>query len=279
MAKVAIIYDRNLRPDTTGIYAEAALRSLGHEVFYYPPLTFLNGELVFRGYEDLPRDCDLYLQVDDDLAYPGVDRKPSAYWCIDTHRMAQMIGGMDRRVKAKSFTHVFAAQRDGAEQLGAYWLPLACDPSRHYPLPQTPKRYDWCFVGNQQFEERQRILGKVRERFPQCFLGSAFGDDMRKIYSSSKLILNIAIGNDVNMRVFEAQACGGLLITSATENGEDELFPDLVCYRTVEDLLEKMAYYLAKDRERADLAIRQGEIARSDHSYEARMQMLLRRCL
>ena len=52
---------------------------------------------------------------------------------------------------------------------------------------------------------------------------------MARVYSASRVVFNRSIRNDVNMRVFEALACGSLLVTNdLAENGQDELFQDRV---------------------------------------------------
>ena len=144
-----LIYDKFLRPDTTGVYCEAAMRSLGLEVLHYEPLVRNStNNLVFRGWEGLPQGADLYVQIDDDLAYPGPPvTAPTAYWCIDVHRMETMSGGpLNRWDKIKGFRYVFSAQRDMAQKLGVPWLPLAYDPAALRPLADCKKEWDWCFV-------------------------------------------------------------------------------------------------------------------------------------
>jgi len=108
--RIAICYDDSLRPDTTGGYCLRALRRLA-SAEHYPP------ERLAR----LPADHDLYLCVDDglDYAFPrhpsrslGAGPHPSAFWAIDTHL------NFPRALRrARDFDFVFAAQRQGAEQL------------------------------------------------------------------------------------------------------------------------------------------------------------------
>ncbi len=121
--RVAIIFDNTVRPDTTGGYCLRALRNLV-EVQH-----FLPSEL-----EIVPRTgFDLYLNIDDGLEYDLPDGlHPCAWWAIDTHLNPEWC-----QKRSKHFDFVFAAQRDGAEQLQeagihtACWLPLACDPEIH----------------------------------------------------------------------------------------------------------------------------------------------------
>jgi spore maturation protein CgeB len=146
---------------------------------------------------------------------------------------------------------VFAAQRDGAERLrqagidSAVWLPLACDPEIHR-RHEAPKEYDFAFVGNVVPGPRAELLEVLKSRYPSHFVGNAYLDEMARIYSASRIIFNRSVRNDVNMRVFEAAACGSLLVTNDLgENGQEELFRDgvhLVTYRDADELLAKIAY-------------------------------------
>src|SRR5262249_50802986 len=155
--------------------------------------------------------------------------------------------------KGRDFDCVFTAQRDGAEQLrksgidSASWLPLGCDPDIHNKH-DVPKRYDLCFVGNVFPGPREELLALLRRNFPGMFTGRCFFEEMAETYSASRLVFNRSIRNDINMRVFEALACGSLLVTNGlADNGLSELFQDgkhLATYASADELLDKMRFYL-----------------------------------
>ena len=71
-------------------------------------------------------------------------------------------------------------------------------------------------------------------------------------------MFNRSVRNDVNMRVFEALACGSLLVTNdLSDNGQDGLFRDgvhLATYRDADELLDKVAFYLKRDELRERIA-------------------------
>ncbi len=142
--RVALIYDRTVRANTTGVHCERALRRLGHEVIHVAPVTSQGGTLSFHGWRELPDDVDLYLQIDDDLGYPAPPRggPPSVYWCIDTHRMDELVplGLTNRWDKAEACDLVCSAQRNRAAELGGPWLPLAYDPSVIRAWPGARRR-------------------------------------------------------------------------------------------------------------------------------------------
>jgi SAM-dependent methyltransferase len=124
------------------------------------------------------------------------------------------------------------------------------------------------------------LIDLIRKRFRNTFVGQRFFDDMARTYSASRIVFNRSIANDVNMRVFEALASGSLLMTNdLSTNGQAELFQDgihLATYTHPEEMLDKIAYYLAHEpiRERIAAAGRQEAFAK--HTYRHRMETLLR---
>lgn len=270
VSRVALVFDHRLRKDTTGVYCRRALARLVDTTHVLP--------------EEVSKlssaDFDLFINIDDGLRYRWpVDLRPSVWWAIDTH--------LDRhwyREKASDFSLVFAAQRNGAEELRrmgfpeARWLPLACDPDIH-GRRDVEKRFDACFVGNKFPGPREDMLRAVQERFPNSFVGQRFFEEMAEMYCSSRVVLNRSIRDDVNMRVFEALASGSLLATNALpENGLDDLFHDgvhLATYCTIPDLLDRIDWYL----QRPDIADRIGDRGREEalsrHTYRHRMLRLL----
>jgi len=270
--RVAIIFDQGRRPETTGVYCREALAKLVHAEYFSPSHV---GQIPETGF-------DLYLQIDDGLRNRLPEAlHPRAWWAIDTHM--DFAWCLDY---ARHFDYVFAAQRDGAAQLRdqgidtASWLPLACDPSIHRPH-EVPVEYDLCFVGNVLPGPRAELLELLQRRYRKMFIGQRYFVEMAKVFSASKIIFNRSVKNDVNMRVFEAVACGGLLLTNdLADNGQAELFRDgqhLTTYGDADELLEKVEYY----RHREDLYRRIGEAGRQEaiarHTYEHRMRDLLER--
>ena len=231
--------------------------------------------------ESIPRTgFDLYLSIDDDTEHRlPPELHPRAYWAIDTHRDFAA-----RLRRSADCDLVFAAQRDGAERLraagieSATWLPLACDPGIHR-RHDVPKQYDVAFVGHIFPGPRDELLQAIAREFPGHFIGRAFFDEMARIYSASRVVFNRSLGNDVNMRVFEALACGSMLVTNdLAENGQDELFQDrvhLATYREPGEMLEIIAYYLAHADEREAIAAAGRAEAVGRHTYRHRMERLL----
>lgn len=269
--RVAVIFDDKARPETTGTYCRYALGGRVNVEHILPD-----------NLPRVPRDgFDLYLHVDDSLDYRlSLDLRPCAWWAIDTHLNFPWC--LER---ARDFDLVFAAQRDGAARLreagvtSATWLPLACDPEIH-SRHDVPKRYDFSFVGNVFPGPREDLLELLRRRFPNSFIGRAYFEEMAEVYSASRTVFNRSLKNDLNMRVFEALACGSLLVTNdLTDNGQAELFQDgvhLATYRDADELLDKIEFYLAREETREKIAAAGRAEALAKHTYAHRMERLLR---
>lgn len=271
ITKVALIYNDKPRPETTGFYCRRALGQLVDVEHFLP------SEL-----DRIPENgFDLYLNIDDGLEY-RLPRKlrPCAWWAIDTH-----INPTWYLEKGCDFDFVFAAQRDGAEYLRAHgissvaWLPLACDPDIHRPCDGIAKQHDLCFVGNVLDGPRADLLELLRKRYPNTFVGQRYFDEMAKTYAASRIVFNRSVGNDVNMRVFEALSCGAFLLTNnLRENGQEEHFQDgihLATYADPEELLYRVGHYLAQESLRDRIAAAGRNEAVAHHTYRRRMQQLL----
>jgi len=269
--RVAVIFDDRARPETTGVYCRHALEQLVDVAHFRPDQL-----------EQAPREgFDLYVNIDDGFDYllPS-ELRPSVFWAIDTH-----VNFDSCLRRARRFDLVFAAQRDGAERLrragiaSAVWLPLACDPEIHRKHDVT-KQFDVAFVGNVFPGPREELLDLIRRRYRNAFIGQIYFDDMARTYSAARIVFNRSIKNDVNMRVFEALACGSLLATNELgENGQAELFQDgvhLATYREPDDLLDKLAYYLRRDAVREKIAAAGRAEVLSKHTYWHRMERMLR---
>ena len=268
--RAAVIFDDSARPETTGGYCLRALEELVEVVHLRP------GDLDAFD----PCGVDLFLAVNDGLDYPIPNAlRPRAWWAIDTHLE------FDRCLaRARGCDLVFAAQRNGAERLraaganSAEWLPLACDPEIHRPH-DVPLAYDVAFVGHDFPGPRGELSALIRRRRPASFFGQAYFDDLARVYSAARVAFNRSVKDDVNMRVFEAMACGPLLLTNdLAENGQAEFLRDgvhLATYRDAEELLDKLDFYLGRDalRTRIAAAGRAEVVAR--HTYRRRMERLL----
>lgn len=202
--------------------------------------------------------------------------RPNVYWASDTHL------GLDYRVKkAAEFDHVFVAQKEAVDQFAergikAEWLPHAVEPTA-YPRRTMIKKYDVGFVGNINSQNRIEFLDRMFKEFPDFFYGRRLFEEAAEIYALSKVVLNPAINNDLNMRVFEVLGSGGFLLTQDVP-GLHDLFQEgvhLVSYKTTDEAVEKAKYYLAHDEEREKIAAQGHAEVLAKHTVRHRVEKML----
>jgi spore maturation protein CgeB len=83
----------------------------------------------------------------------------------------------------------------------------------------------------------------------------------------------VAEGYANNMRLYEATGVGTILITDFKSNLNDlfEVGKEVETYKTKEELLEKIEYYLTHETERKIIAEAGQRRTLKDHTYRVRM--------
>jgi spore maturation protein CgeB len=109
------------------------------------------------------------------------------------------------------------------------------------------------------------------------YMGQAWGRKMYEVLRRSKITLNHHIGiagpYAANMRLFEATGVGTMLLTDWKSNLKDMFEPgkEVVAYRTNEECMELLSYYLDHDEERDSIARAGHQRTLRDHNYYQRM--------
>ena len=111
--------------------------------------------------------------------------------------------------------------------------------------------------------------------------GEAWGLDMYRVLASARIALNrhidVAEGNANNMRLYEATGMKTLLLTDAKDNLSALFEPgsEVVTYASEQELVERVAYYLEHEEERAEIAACGQRRTLTEHGYDARMRELV----
>jgi len=314
--RILLAYTAN--PTTTASYLERALR-LDHEVVTCGPLILedILADWDMLAVKDLVRPHDIELDTEIDMrtvldrlpdgftpdlfiwVESGINVMPPDLHLVECPKAGYFIDShinLDWHVQwARQFDHVFVAQRaylDAFRQAGCpsvHWLPLACDPDLHRPLPaatdtdsagHAEKQYDVGFVGSitPQNPRRQMLLERLGEELPvhieRCFL-----DKMVEVFNRSRIVLNTALRNDLNMRVFEALGCGAMLLTDeAPGSGLADFFKHDVHFALYFDdtLPETARRYLDRSGQRERIASEGRREVLAHHTYRHRGRQLVR---
>jgi spore maturation protein CgeB len=192
-------------------------------------------------------------------------------------------------------------------QPNALYLPMAADPAVHRPLELTPverRTYgaDVSFMGAGYPNRRLAFAGLLD--FGMGIFGSDWDgdatlagrlrlggrriatDEAVKIFNAAAVNLNlhssvvardlVPAGDFVNPRTFELALCGAFqLVSDRTLLPELFAADELVRFATMEELREKLTYFLAHPEERAGYAARARTRALAEHTYIHRMERLL----
>lgn len=244
-------------------------------------------------------DANLWVDWGEDglgdfIPYKMIDcPKPSIYWASDTH--IHDAGFRYRLEMAKKFDYVFCAQKRAVEEFAkegvvAEWLPHAFEPEAYHdcqnrneqgfpqPFKYAHKDYDVCFVGHVTSLNREVFLDRMFKEFPNFFWGQRRFQDAAQMFAKSKIVLNIAMTDDVNMRCFEVTGSGACLLTNWLPTIEELGFEDgknCILYKTLDEAVEKTKFYLAHDTEREKIAQAGFDLAMGRHRIDQRVDRIL----
>ena len=104
--------------------------------------------------------------------------------------------------------------------------------------------------------------------------------EINKIYNAS--LINIDINriyqsDMVNMRVFDIMACGGFIIVEYSEDLKElfEIDCEVVTFKTLNELVEKVEYYLANTDEVREISYRGMKAVRERHTIQDRVKHMV----
>jgi len=112
--------------------------------------------------------------------------------------------------------------------------------------------------------------------------GEAWGTAAYRIMAQSRIVLNrhvVRVSENYanNMRLYEATGVGTMLLTDMKENLPDlfEVGKEVVAYRSAEECVELVKYYLDHEHERQAIAKAGQQRTLREHTYFHRMQELV----
>jgi len=226
--------------------------------------------------------ADLFVYVEPLGLLPrGMESSPIPTACVisDVHRNL-----VTRVSLARFFDHVFLYQRDYKRhftdhQDGAVqWMPYACD-EQYFRDLNLPRDYDIGFVGQLfNYQGRKQKIDALRQRYVLNDERYYLQSEISEVYSRSKIVVNVAIGDDLNFRVFEGMATGAMVLTKRLETGQEELFEEGVHFTAFDEqdeLLEKAEYYLTHDDERIKIAKAGYDEFLANHTLSKRISWML----
>ena len=114
-----------------------------------------------------------------------------------------------------------------------------------------------------------------------CHGGVSTHTEMPFVFQQSKINLNVtmcSIQTGLSQRSYDILGCGGFLLTDYRGEIPEyfEIGKDLDCYETIEECHEKVAYYLAHDDLRREIADNGYQKVKAMHTYQIRIAHILK---
>lgn len=194
----------------------------------------------------------------------------------------------------------------------AHYLPFAA-PLEHAGPMRVGQRYwtDICFIGSgfpnriaffdrlAPYLKKKKVfiagglwnqLKAYRDLKRAIHLPGVQVDEALQYYNGAKIVINLhrtheppggssypVVPHSVNPRTFEINACCTLQLTDARSDLAAMYAPglEIETFASPGECIEKMEYYLRREDERLDKALRAYERTRRSHSYEQRIAVML----
>lgn len=180
------------------------------------------------------------------------------------------------------------------------YLRLAFEPRVLPKFKNTKRVFDISFVGSftPHHQKGTKLLEKLACDLPihiwgqglrflspfsplrKYYHGEAWGMDMFKVLAQSKIVINrhigAAKGYTNNMRLYETTGMGAMLITDRKKNLKKifDVGKEVIDYKDVCDLKQKINYYLQNDLEREKIARAGQKRILKEHNYPNRVKEL-----
>lgn len=105
--------------------------------------------------------------------------------------------------------------------------------------------------------------------------------EMPKAFHCSKINLNMTIKpikSGLPLRIFDIMGCGGFLMTNYQSELADyfDIGTDIECYSSLEELIDKCAYYLTHDEIRKEIALQGYQKVKACHTLEQRISEMIK---
>ena len=324
----------------TAHHCAGALRNMGHEVATVDCEAFVQGffslksvtrnpenaEILSRNFMNFMGEIaaakatefqpDLILALAQAPLTPEAIQKlralkvPVVFWFVEDFRTLPYWSEV-----VTSYDHIFTLQarefHDSLRSKGVqdcYYLPQACFPDVHKPLPMMGEekgmyKADISFMGAayhnrvQSFPRLMNLDFKIwgtdwnletpLGRLVQNNNKRLSSEEIVKIYNAAKINLNLHSstyhyginpdGDFVNPRTFEISACRGFQLV---DNRKDlsrmfKVGEEIIAFDTLDQMQDQIDYYLSKPEERSTIALKSWQRVLKEHTMEHRMQELL----
>lgn len=126
-----------------------------------------------------------------------------------------------------------------------------------------------------------RLMDKLNIDLLRLNTGMISHPEMLRVFNQSKINLNLStnstgLGAQMKGRHFEVPACGGFLLTDYSPDLEEyyKVGKEVECYRSIEEMIDKIRYYLSHDKERKAIANAGYNRTLREHTWDKRFEII-----
>jgi len=197
-------------------------------------------------------------------------KKLKIFWSIDSHCIVDSHSYLCKVINIDILLNSSEQYIKYFDVKKSYWFPNSYPDDLIYPLG-IEKTINVGFCGNDRPEIHYLDKFDIKK---DLFV---IGDDMVRSINSYKIHFNKNIRDDINYRTFETCGCGTFLLTNYTPNLEKlfDIGKEIVIYEDLNDLDEKVKYYLDNPQEREDIAELGYKRVKKEHTYFERCKKLI----
>ena len=158
-----------------------------------------------------------------------------------------------------SMTNIAFLKESGLSLKQIYYVPIGPLPSLLDAAPHggDADDYDVVFYGDANNERRQRYLAELRKRFRVRVVSEIFGEELYRILSGAKLVVNIHYYAGALLettRIWECLSLGRLVVSERSsdmeQHGELEGIVDFVEIDDIQAMVDRVGYWLERGGER-----------------------------
>lgn len=198
-------------------------------------------------------------------------------------RAAHVLALLEAGVRTDAFGQGWRPDAEGM-------APIAAPPGVRPPRRGLARAIELLREGKSPFAAARDVAlwDRLRARHPLALHPPLSDEGYVALYSESAISLGFLIVGDthrsrrplrqVRLREFEAPMAGAFYVTEFFEEIglHYEIGTEMVCYRSMEEMVDRCRYYLAHEEERARIARAGRERALRDHTWTKRFEGLFR---
>ena len=247
---------------------------------------------TWSNFHEMPKGFDLYFFLDFRPCLYNLskmDYHPRVlFWWDSFHSMFSILSQI-----SFTFDKVYVAEMPDAQHLrgngfsNVEWMPGAFYPDLYKPL-NSSKPYDFGFIGQfdnlvaRKGQTRKTLLDNLSNYFKGFVSNNLRGLPVNQAYNESKILIERTIYCNIGTRLFELVGSGGFCLINKfpCNTGLESIGIDGVHFVTydesLDDLLNKMRYYLKNEEERNLIAKTGHEHFLKNHTYKNRLLKILK---